>query len=406
MSEPKKQEFLFQLKSGTQSKSYSLAYEETEAANVNFELLSSVGADGKKDELVISKDSLPTHLKPGVDVTVIDSVNSGVGREKREFYTSVLEPILNELDIKHTLLKTTSALSITNFAKSLDLSKDHTVVLLSGDTSVVEFINGLPTDANVSTKPNINLVLIPLGTGNALVSSSGITSEANAVQKMFSNEKAELPLYEADFPSESFAVHLENAPPIGKLLFTIVLSWGSHAQMVYHAESPELKGLGIERFKIAAYKIFQQKLEYNCDIIIVDENGKEEKMSHSTTHNYSSILAVPRLEKKYHISPDSKISKSELHILDFGDLPKDEFMGLLMEPYKGAGHVNHKGVIYEPIQPKKQIILELGEEDEERSIVCVDGISIKVKNGKGKRITVRFVNSEDLSFKLNLVGLQ
>lgn len=118
MSEPKKQEFLFQLKSGTQSKSYSLAYEETEAANVNFELLSSVGADGKNDELVISKDNLPTHLKPGVDVTVIDSVNSGVGREKREFYTSVLEPILNELDIKHTLLKTTSALSITNFAKS------------------------------------------------------------------------------------------------------------------------------------------------------------------------------------------------------------------------------------------------------------------------------------------------
>lgn len=402
MSQQRETEPLFQLKSG---KSYSLAYDKTEVANVNFELLVN---DGGKPELVIDQDNLPEHLKSGIDITVIDSVTSGVGREKRNFYTTVIEPIFQELNIKHNLLKTTSPLTISDFAKSIDLKKDHTVILLSGDTSAVELINGLPRgDGNDGSKrANINLIMIPFGTGNALVSSTGVTSEAKAVQNIFSKDKHELPLYEAEFPAESYAIHLKDAPPIHKLLFTIVVSWGSHAQIVYHAESPELKPLGIERFKIAAYKIFQQNLEYDCDIIIV-EDGKELKMSHSSTHNYSSILAAPRLEKAYNISPDSQLKKRELHILDFGtDIPREEFMGLLMEPYKGRAHVEHEGVVYESILPGKEIILELHEDDEERSIVCVDGISIKVKNGNGKRIKLRFADPSKFDYKLNLIGLQ
>jgi len=401
------EEELFTVQKGDQVTTYSLSSEKTQAANVNYELHSSNGPkDLSSVSIVVKKEDLPDHLKPGVDITIIDSVKSGTGREKREFYKHILKPIFNELEIKHSFLETTSAETITKFAKSLDLTRDHTIILLSGDTSAVELINGLPSDPKIEHLKNINLLIIPQGTGNGLVYSAGITSEANAVQKIFSKEKSRLPLYQAEFPEGSYATHLpQGTASVDKLFFTIVVSWGSHAQMVYRAESPELRKLGTERFKVAVYQIFKEELKYNAEILIL-ENGIERKFSQSSLHNYSSILAAPRLEKSYVISPDSNLKKDELHLLDFGDIPKEEFMALLMEPYKGRAHVDHEDVIYESFHPNTEIILKLGEEDEERSIICVDGISIKIKNPKNKRITVRFVQPGDLGYNLNLIGLQ
>lgn len=400
MSQESEQEPLFRLEAGNSIKEYYLGYDKTPAANVNYKLLNK--PDGEKNQLIVRKNDLPKHLQPEVEITVIDSIMSGTGRENRAFYKEILKPIFEELNIKHTLLETTSPDSITDFAKSIDLAKEQTVIILSGDTSVMELVNGLPVE-KTGTKNNVNLVLIPLGTGNALASSAGLLSEAIAVQKIFSIESSPLPLYEVEFPEGSYAPLLEDKP-IHKLLFSIVVSWGSHAQMVYHADSPELKKLGTERFKVAAGQIFQHELKYHCDILLL-ENEKEEKFSHSTNHRYSSILAVSNLEKLYRVSPDSQLKKNELHILDFGDIPQQEFLGLLVAPYQGRAHVDDERVLYEPISPEKKIALQIDEEDPEKAIICVDGISVKIRDAKGKRIVVSFVKPESLSYKLNFIGL-
>lgn len=402
MSQDQEVDPLLRIETENGVKDYYLSYQKTEAANVNYELLNK--SDGKENQLIIRKNELPKHLQSDVEITVIDSITSGIGREKRDFYKIVLKPIFDELAIKHTLLQTTSADSITDLAKSVDLTKEHTFIILSGDTSIMELINGLPS-TKVDKKVNINLSLIPFGTGNALVSSAGTTSEVIAVQKIFSNDSSPLPLYRVEFPEGAYTPRLGNKP-IHKLIFSIVVSWGSHAHMVYIADSPELKVLGTQRFKVAAGQIFQQELKFHCDILLVDEGNKEEKFSHATNHRYSSILSMSNLEKHYRVSPDSDMKKSELHILDFGDIPQQEFMGLLLAPYQGRAHVDDERVLYEAVTPKKKIILKIEEEDPEKSIICADGVSVMIKDPKGKKVTISFIDPEELSYNLKYIGLK
>ncbi|CCH43821.1 putative lipid kinase [Wickerhamomyces ciferrii] len=401
MSDEREEYPLFTIQKENETFHYFLSYQKTEVSNINFQLVNKPNGE-ESSSTIINKDNLPEHFKNGIDIVVIDSVNSGIGRKNRDIYQSVIKPIFDQLDIQHTYLKTTSSDSITDFAKTLDLTKEHTILLISGDTSIIELINGLPKEQGPD-KHDLNLILIPLGTGNALVSSAGVFSEVDAIKNIFSHDKSSFPLYEAQFPQDSYAPYLNNRP-IDKVIFSIVISWGCHAQMVYRAEAPELRPLGVERFKIAAAEMFKGKLDYNCDIVIL-EGGQEKRFTESTIHKYSSILAVPRLEKNYNVSPDSQLKKSELHVLEFGDIPLPEFIGLLHEPYKGRAHVDHEKTIYEAVQPGREIILRLNEEDEERSVICADGISVKVKNALGKEVKIRFLSSDDLNYKLNLVGL-
>lgn len=321
---------------------------------------------------------------------IIDSILSGTGRENKNFYLNVIKPILDSLNIKYEYLKTESKDSIAIFAKE-KIPNDSVVALLSGDTSIFELINNSPSDLSIELFP------IPLGTGNGLASSMKIDNEFIGFQILLSYlessvELKRLPIYKVEFPEDSH-FFFEQDKKASSLLFTVVCSWGCHSKVVYLSETPELRKLGIERFKIAAAQTLAGDINYNG---IVSENPS------FGCHNYITILAIQNFEKTYKISPDSNVFRNELHLLDVGgetnetSLSNAELFEFSMKPYNNGAHVltDDKRVVYKKIE--KDLTLTFTTDDESKSIFCIDGLTIIVKNPKDKSVKVKYLNENQV----------
>lgn len=157
--------------------------------------------------------SYPKHLKY---MTIINSTLSGIHRSS-EIYFAVLVPLLQRFGMSHVYVATSSHQSIPNHAKSF--SESSTVVMLSGDTSISEFINCLEPQTHSSK--SLNLIVIPTGTGNALANSSGLTSIPKAISRMFLGTPKPLSSFQVQFPK---GAHLYNPSLPESKTFTTTVS--------------------------------------------------------------------------------------------------------------------------------------------------------------------------------------
>jgi diacylglycerol kinase family enzyme len=325
-------------------------------------------------------------------IVVIDSVYSGIGRENRDFYGTVVQRIFNHLKIAHKYVKTSSAATIKEWAAAL--TDDVAIVIISGDTSIYEIVN------NVKKNLNLQVFPIPLGTGNAIANSIGITDEFKGLEAFLSTvgttqggSLKRLPIYKTTFP-EGSTLPFQDNQTVKSLYFIAVASWGVHSKLVYLSEAPELKKLGLERFKIAAGQALSSDIKFNAEVS-TNPNFK--------VHNYFNVIAVPNFEKTYRISPDSNIFRNELHLLDIGgasaetSLTNAELGELLMKPYQNGAHIdpNDKRIFYEKIS--NDVVLTLTEDDPQKAIFCVDGISVQVANPNGKSVKIGFVDEDEVA---------
>lgn len=146
----------------------------------------------------------PKHLKY---MTIINSTKSGAQRSS-DVYFAILVPILERFGFSHVYVATSSPQSIQNHAKSF--TESSTVVILSGDTSVSEFVNCLEEQPQRRSR-HLNLIVIPTGTGNALANSCGLTSVPQAISRMFLGELKPLANFQVEFPNGTAIVR----PPTG-----------------------------------------------------------------------------------------------------------------------------------------------------------------------------------------------
>lgn len=327
----------------------------------------------------LDKTNLPKYLDPKFsEVLVIDSIKSGKGRilpsstansdapeTISNIYDEVIRPILNIINVKHTYYRTETETSIAKFSsllgstKQVDGSqKQVTLIILSGDTSIHEFVNNLSSSKGAKSQRELNFGIIPLGTGNAFALELGITNPIEAVLNIFSNSFAEtdklaelelntvkkikpFTLYEATFSKGSYYYNSndsseKNREYLEKLKFFVVLSWGFHAAIVADSDSPQLRQLGNDRFKVAALdNINHIKQEYKGEVYIRDQtdssNIQEESnqnqknlkkdrwhfLSNDPIGHYSYFLIslVNSLEPGFKISPSSDFLKSQAYVI-------------------------------------------------------------------------------------------
>lgn len=385
---------------------YAISFEEAETkAHINYALLEEDHGPAPS----ISTDALPLHITTVDLITVIDSVRSGVGRDNRDIYATVLAPLFKKLAIKHTYTQTKSASDITNFARSLDLSKSHTIVLISGDTSVYELYNGLFSQHYTGTAQPLHVALIPFGSGNSISLSSGISSIETAIQYLFtSSTSTSLPFYKATLPP---GTHTTTGTPITTpLLFSVTLTFAIHANLVWVAEQPDLRDVGIDRFKIAAARVLEQDLTVPLSLTCAttgSPSSSSKQLTKSTAHAYLNVLAVPCIEKGYYISPNSHIDNQQLHIIHFDVAPPDDLMSLLSMPYQGpqTQHIHHPSVEYIAVPKEESIFIEFLDERVEKSTCCIDGIVVRVDDPKGKRVQIDSVTRDEIGFDLKVVGM-
>ncbi|CAI5759431.1 unnamed protein product [Candida verbasci] len=322
-----------------------------------------------KDAIKIT--DLPNHLLQ--KVIILDSINSGAGRqEDKNLYTHVIQPLFELLNVQYDYFATTSPDSINQFASNLRESK-VTIIFISGDTSINEFINGLLSDIQGS----IDIFTIPGGTGNSLALSLGITNQIESIKHLLISDKIDpLYLYNVKFPQGShYLVQNEKKGLINSnLKFVVVLSWGFHASLVADSDTPELRKFGLKRFQIAAKNNLSREQEYNGVLKVNDETIKG-------PFAYWLLTSSSRFEPTFEISPKGDILQDNLYFVGFNTKKNDDkyILDIMHQIYNEGDHINNKGVIYKKITNEDQLDLVISESEVfEHRRFCLDGSIILI----------------------------
>ncbi|GMM37496.1 hypothetical protein DASC09_048210 [Saccharomycopsis crataegensis] len=388
--------------------------------NASFHVVAEPGDNSEPNDPIytLEKYHLPHHLDPKLSkLVIIDSVKSGKGRTTDgDIYKNSIVPILKIIGLhdKHDYYETETKDSIHQLARSLINSevtpnKDLTVLLLSGDTSIHEFINGLP---QTSAPRNINLGVIPLGSGNAFALELGVTSAINGVLKVFSDSSGiqKFPVHQASFSPGSYIQDPEDEEKIdsksyiSSLKFFVVLSWGLHAAIVGDSDSLELRKLGNDRFRIAAYNNINSILQnYEGEVVRMVNGVRVNDENQITCHSYFLLSLVKSLEANFTISPHSDFISGKSYIIDipFKNLSlsdhssdssekvncqlqkqKEFLAGILEKVYVQSSHIDDPDIVYRRVftESNESLLVFVKDKEARKRRICVDGRIVILDN--------------------------
>ncbi|QRG36175.1 hypothetical protein FDK38_000507 [Candidozyma auris] len=344
------------------------------------------------------------------EVYVVDSIKAGKGQGNSDdsIYARILKPIFEDLiHIEHHYVATTSAESIAEFASSLPSSpQPKLVIILGGDTSISEFVNGIGGSFNSGL---IDLAVIPTGTGNALALSLGIGDVHSALRRLFTSTLSKpLNVYSALLPEGTQKVFrgefVGNAPK--KYYFLVVLSWAFHASLVADSDTEELRQYGNERFKIAAGQNLSRPQKYEGAVLL---KSKEKVVKTNGPFSYLIVTPVQEFEPGFRISPRGNVFDSSLYVLTVGYEHEESISGkylfdVMMEAYDNGKHIDNPRVSYQEVTLDQNIILE-GENllPAYTRRFCVDGAIVSLPENEKATIQIQPEGSQLGDWKLRVL---
>ncbi|KAK2774189.1 hypothetical protein FQN53_003728 [Emmonsiellopsis sp. PD_33] len=387
---------------------------------------------------------LPAHLSPPspstendnpnlhIHIHILISTHSGT-HLARAFYTTLLHPLLTtHLSLPPHTLKThttTSPASITDLANTLFLPRAargirQTLILLSGDGGVVDLVQVFAAakrgagDGGVYVPPTI--VLLPLGTGNAMAESVGIGADGTAgLGTMVRGVGRGVPAFvvrvggvggagaewvvdegrgRVRVPVTSRSMSTGGGGGGGgknavcEIHGAVVFSWALHAALVADSDTAEMRKFGAERFSIAARSLLfpeegGRPHAWRGKITLQmrgDDGGLVTRVLERREHMYFLATMVSTLEKGFVISPASGVLDGVLRVVHFGPLKGEEAVGVLTEAYQGGKHVERSDVVgYERVV---RVRVDFEEAEERWRRVCVDGKILVVAEGGGVEV--------------------
>ncbi|OAL00319.1 hypothetical protein IQ06DRAFT_274897 [Phaeosphaeriaceae sp. SRC1lsM3a] len=325
-------------------------------------------------------------------------LSTGSGHQKAvEFYehtvskliSSTYPPRANPDITLHTTQSESSILELARdvFFPAANAGKLLRIILLSGDGGIVDLVNSLSFSPRSASYICPEVVLLPLGTANALFHSINANTEKNpwGLAALSSRTTKPLPTLTATFsPGSKLLVDEARSTiplPTGNVLHSaVVVSWGMHASLVADSDSAEYRKFGIDRFKMAAKEALYPSdgalpHAYMGRVKVLDKKGRWIDLG-DDKHLYTLATLVSNLEKPFTISPASKPLDGSLHLVHFGPTSGDEAMRIMGLAYQGGKHVEEKMVAYEEVEGVR---IEMAEKEERWRRVCVDGKIVLVE---------------------------
>ncbi|KAJ4407191.1 hypothetical protein N0V91_004073 [Didymella pomorum] len=334
------------------------------------------------------------------EIHVILSIGSG-HQQAAIFYDEVVAPILAAVypndHQKFQVHTTTSAASVLELTNDVIFSKANAgtalrIIVLSGDGGVIDLVNGLSSHSTSSSYVAPQVILLPLGTANALYHSINVgNTNTWGINALASSRSRPLPIFTAYFSAGARLLidearseeELAKDPSTNRptLHGAVVCSWGMHASLVADSDTAEYRKFGVERFKMAAKEALypadgSAPHAYKAKVSVL--KGEEWTSLKGEEHMYTLATMVSNLEQPFCISPHSKPLDGSIHLVHFGPTSGDEAMRLMGLAYQGGKHIEDPAIRYEAIDG---IRIEFeGKEDEGRwRRICVDGKIVRVE---------------------------
>ncbi|KAF2424901.1 hypothetical protein EJ08DRAFT_736908 [Tothia fuscella] len=365
-------------------------------------------------DIQLAKDNLPPRNDDNSPNThVVISTLSGTGLAP-SFYHDTLHPFLDLLDINenedYTVHFTQSASTVSELTQNTFLQRANSgiaqrITLLSGDGGIVDILNAMMSTPHSRDYVEPIISLLPMGTGNALAHSSGITADnTTGLSTLARGQPKHLPLFKAIFSLGARLLADEGCKHEGLPLYddgeegskpilygAVVCSWGLHAGLVADSDTAEYRKYGIQRFAMAAKEALYPSdgstpHKYKARVVLFrkDPNNNSGGTSFEeiprAEHSYILATLVSNLEKTFTISPLSAPLEGNLRVVHFGHVDGKEAMRILGLAYDNGKHVEDAAVGYEDVD---SMIVEFQEEDEDGRWrrVCVDGKIVVVEKG-------------------------
>ncbi len=400
-----------------------------------------------KDLLLDQAAIPPTHLQAPRQVQVVVSTRSGL-RLAPPVYEHVLRPLLAAVGLEpeagsgngtgYRVRVTTSPNTIRDLARDLGRTahpEDHTIILLSGDGGVVDFLNGLDHASPTTPPPPPTIALLPLGTANALFHSlhkPHYTTSPHPSPLVLSlrtlllkGTPRPLPTFRATFspgaklisapsdpdpaaphgdgtttnPNSNDKDEDENTP---HLIGAVVASYGFHATLVWASDTPTYRKHGAARFGMAAAELLKEAHVYEAGVDVrfassptgggggedVEDGeegwtrlrgeGKEHEEGGREGLSYVLATLVSNLEKEFAISPAGRPLDGNLRVVWFGGVGGGRTMQIMQAAYRGGEHVGMEEVGYREVEEVRVVV---NEEEARWRKVCVDGSIVEVERG-------------------------
>lgn len=267
------------------------------------------------------------------------------------------------------------------------------VLLLSGDGGIVDIVNSLLSYDRTAIYKNPTISLLPLGTGNAMANSSGITGDNTlGLSTMLRGSPRAVPLFRAKFSSGARLLvnHGQDERELHGVFDgtpaaygAVVCSWGLHATLVADSDTAEYRKFGVERFKMAAKEALHPSdgslpHAYKGKVAIRQRREQAWHVLPRNGHGYVLATLVSQLEAGFTISPASRCLDGSLRLVHFGQLSGQDAMDIMGKAYQGGKHVEDDRVGYEEIEGLR---IDFDEDDARWRCVCLDGKIIRVEKG-------------------------
>lgn len=346
-----------------------------------------------------AQPTIPLQDTSDEETHIIISTASGTTKAQL-FHDQVLTPILESLFPKghpnFLTHVTDSPSSIKNLTSDIFLPTAQAgiplrILLLSGDGGIVDLINGLSSHPKSPSYLPPKLVLLPLGTANALYHSTTAGQDTTwGLRALASQVSKPLPTFTATFsPGARLLTHegqIEEALPTNEagdpvLHGAVVASWAMHASLVADSDTPAYRPHGISRFQMAAKEALfpaggSLPHAYQGTISLL-RNGEWSPIP-ETQHMYVLASLVSNLERKFCISPHTGVLDGRLAVVRFGPRSGGEAMRVMGLAYEGGRHVEEGDVLYEMLEGVR---IEIREGEGRWRRVCVDGVIVRVEEG-------------------------
>ena len=330
---------------------------------------------------------------------VVLSTGSGTGLASA-VWDNLVKPLLDRAGLReqehYQLHLTTSETSIIGLSQDVILPKANegvaqSILLLSGDGGIVDIVNTLLSGDRTEKYKKPSISLLPLGTGNALANSSGITGDNTlGLKTMLRGSAKEVPLFRATFsPGARLLVNqsqdeqslhgIYNGMPAA--YGAVVCSWGLHATLVADSDTVEYRKFGAERFKMAGKEALYPSdgslpHAYQGSISIRRPGSQDWEKLPRREHCYILATLVSQLEAGFTISPASRPLDGKLRLVDFGHLSGEVVMEIMGKAYQGGKHIEDDRVGYTEIEGLR---IDFHEDDAKWRRVCLDGKIIRVE---------------------------
>lgn len=289
-------------------------------------------------------DNINNHYDDYDMILVINSTGAGKQTDEhatlKEHYSKLYFKFLSLCNKACKLITTEHTGDIQEIAKSSLPSftgKKSLVVILSGDTSIKELIEGADT-LDIA----LDVLHVPFGTANALfwdlfqvdkntdTKSGNYVSFSEILQRQFLQfargdilDRKDIPLY---------AIKSTKTDGVLAKCFLLVTT-GFHATLLKVASEPEYATLGDERFLKASNDLAGDKYHYNNYIEIVNKENPDDVIFAKQESSYFGIFNQGRLERGYDISPKSDFNHRYILSIKEEEGDKKAFFNKILKGY-------------------------------------------------------------------------